>query len=63
MPPCTSYWTVASFHAVVVIGLDDERVYVNDPYFTDAPKAISRDEFILAWSEQDYWYGVIRLAR
>jgi ABC-type bacteriocin/lantibiotic exporter with double-glycine peptidase domain len=58
----TSYWTVATFHALVVVGLDEELVYVNDPYFADAPKAIPHAEFILAWLEQDYRYGVIRLA-
>lgn len=57
-----SYWNVETFHAVVVVGLDDEVVYVNDPYFDDAPKEVERDEFILAWLEQDFWYVVVRLA-
>lgn len=57
----TSYWNVTTFHAVVVVGIDEDRVYVNDPYFDDAPKAIQQAEFILAWLEQDFWYGVIRL--
>jgi ABC-type bacteriocin/lantibiotic exporter with double-glycine peptidase domain len=57
-----SYWRYTTFHAVVVVGLDDEFVYVNDPYFDDAPQAVPRGEFILAWLEQDYWYAVIRLA-
>lgn len=58
-----SYWRHTTFHAVVVVGLDEEFVYVNDPYFDDAPQAAPREEFILAWLEQDYWYGVIRLAK
>ncbi|MFN8492248.1 MAG: cysteine peptidase family C39 domain-containing protein [Caldilineaceae bacterium] len=57
-----SYWATATFHAVVVVGLDDEIIYVNDPYFADAPKEVPRGEFTLAWLEQDYWYAVIRLA-
>ena len=57
-----SYWTVAAFHAVVVIGLDEEFVYISDPYFADAPKEVPRAEFTLAWLEQDYWYAVLRLA-
>lgn len=57
-----SYWTTAAFHAVVIVGLDDEYVYVNDPYFADAPILVPRAEFLLAWLEQDYWYAVIRLA-
>ncbi len=42
-------------------GLDDELIYLHDPYFPDAPKEVQRDEFLLAWLEQDYWYAVIRL--
>ncbi|MCB0128153.1 MAG: C39 family peptidase [Caldilineaceae bacterium] len=57
-----SYWRVTTFHAVIITGLDEEFVYLNDPYFGDAPKEVSRDEFILAWLEQDFWYVVIRLA-
>jgi ABC-type bacteriocin/lantibiotic exporter with double-glycine peptidase domain len=57
-----SYWIIATFHAVVVVGLDEEFVYISDPYFSDAPKEVPRDEFVLAWLEQDYWYSVIRLA-
>jgi ABC-type bacteriocin/lantibiotic exporter with double-glycine peptidase domain len=57
-----SYWQSTTFHAVVVVGLDEEFVYVNDPYFVDAPKEVPHGEFILAWLEQDYWYAVIRLA-
>ena len=56
-----SYWTVPTFHAVVVTGLDNELIYLHDPYFPDAPKEVQRDEFLLAWLEQDYWYAVIRL--
>jgi len=57
-----SYWEITTFHAVIVTGLDDEFVYLNDPYFDDAPKEVPRGEFILAWLEQDFWYVVIRLA-
>jgi ABC-type bacteriocin/lantibiotic exporter with double-glycine peptidase domain len=57
-----SYWNVAAFHAVVVVGLDEEFVYVNDPYFSTAPLQVPRDEFALAWLERDYWYALIRLA-
>lgn len=57
-----SYWMVPTFHAVVVTGLDDELIYLHDPYFADAPKEVRRDEFLLAWLEQDYWHAVVRLA-
>src|SRR5262245_11098177 len=31
------YWAEESDHAVIVIGLDDELIYLNDPVFPDAP--------------------------
>ena len=35
----------------------------NDPAFPTAPQTISRDAFMLAWSDFDYLYSVIRLLR
>jgi len=54
-----SYWTQATDHAVVVVGLDEQTVYVNDPYFDQAPQGIPLAEFILAWLEKDYRCAVI----
>jgi hypothetical protein len=51
----------ATDHAVVVVGLDDQQVYVNDPDFAQAPQVIERNEFLLAWSDRDYAYAVIGL--
>jgi hypothetical protein len=51
----------ATDHAVVVVGLDDDNVYVNDPDFAQAPQVIEINEFLLAWLEQDYAYAVIGL--
>ena len=53
------YWSYATSHAVVVVGIDDDNVYLNDPYFEKAPQRVSHDEFLLAWSEFDYTYAVI----
>ena len=54
------YWTEApTYHAVVVIGFDDQMLYVNDPFMDTAPQVIHEDEFILAWSEHDYRYALI----
>lgn len=55
-----SYWERETAHAVVVVGMDARTVYLNDPAFLDAPKAISRLEFLLAWSDFDMLYAVIR---
>jgi len=53
------YWSEATFHAVVVVGMDDEHVYVNDPAFEQAPQSITWGDFDLAWSEQEYYYAVV----
>src|SRR5690349_6037455 len=39
------YWDDSTSHAVVVVGIEDDRIYVNDPAFADAPRAIAIDEF------------------
>jgi len=36
--------------------------FVNDPAFDDAPQVIPLEHFLLAWSEFDYEYAVIRRA-
>lgn len=58
-----SYWSVDTFHVVVLIGIDEESVYLNDPYFEAAPQRVSIGEFLLAWLEQDYYYAVIGLTQ
>ena len=65
--PCTvlvqtgelPYWDESSDHAVVLTGLDDEFVYLNDPAFLEAPIRVSRGEFDLAWLEKDEVYAVL----
>lgn len=49
-----SYWEIDTAHAVVIIGIDAQEVYLNDPVFEDAPKVIPVDELMLAWSSFDY---------
>ncbi|MBX3058239.1 MAG: C39 family peptidase [Anaerolineae bacterium] len=53
------YWDYSTDHAIVVVGIDDATIYVNDPYFTQAPIAVSRGDFELAWLERDYYYALI----
>ncbi len=55
-----SYWQVDTPHAVVVIGMTEETVIVNDPAFDNAPVRVPVDEFLLAWCEFEYKYAVIR---
>jgi predicted double-glycine peptidase len=54
------YWDEDTSHVVVVIGIDETTVFVNDPAFKDAPQSIPIDDFLLAWSEFDYRYAIIQ---
>jgi len=47
------YWTESTRHAVVVVGLDDEHAYLNDPAFESAPQKVSLNGFLAAWIEMD----------
>jgi len=55
------YWTEDTGHAVVIVGMDADSVYVNDPAFDQAPQRVSHDELLLAWLDFDYDYAVITL--
>lgn len=44
-------------HAVVVVGLDDKHVYLNDPDFPNAPIEASHGDFGLAWLGRDELYA------
>ncbi|MBE7469330.1 MAG: hypothetical protein HS114_09375 [Anaerolineales bacterium] len=54
-----AYWTYSIDHAVVVVGFDENTIYLNDPAFETSPQAVSVTEFELAWMEFDYRYSVI----
>ena len=56
-----SYWNEATGHAVVVVGFDQNQIYLNDPNFPDAPKVISAAEFELAWIDIDQFYALVQL--
>lgn len=53
------HWQVEDAHAVVLVGLTSDTVYLNDPAFDAAPQTAPLDHFLLAWSELDYEYAVI----
>lgn len=54
------YWNdISSHHAVVVVGMDQESIYLNDPELTFAPVKVSLGDFDLAWLEQDEFYAVL----
>jgi len=55
------YWSSATNHAVVVVGTDAEHLLVNDPAYSEAPIAVSIDDFELAWLNCEYMCAVIRI--
>lgn len=56
------YWEETADHAIVVVGLDNEQAYLNDPDTSTAPQPVSIPDFELAWLEKDYLFAVIQLA-
>lgn len=46
------YLAADSLHAVVVVGVDEENVYFNDPLRAEHPIILSIDRFHPAW---EYW--------
>ncbi|MBN1887789.1 MAG: C39 family peptidase, partial [Thermoflexales bacterium] len=54
-----AYWSTATNHAVVLVGLEGDDVLVNDPAFPSAPQRIPRDDFELAWLNSDNACAII----
>jgi hypothetical protein len=52
-----------TIHALVVGGVTDDGIHVNDPVFADAPRVVSRREFSLAWSELDHLAAILTVKR
>ena len=53
------YWNSNEKHAVVVVGIDDNYVYLNDPAFPTPAIPVSHGDFDLAWLEWDELYAVL----
>jgi len=54
------YWEgVQLQHAVVVVGIDENYVYLNDPAMDYSPIQVSIGDFDLAWFNQEERYGVL----
>ena len=54
------YWNKNSAHAVVVVGYEEDGLWVNDPKHPDAPKKIMEKAFMEAWDLFEY-FGVVIL--
>ncbi len=52
-------WEEDTDHAVVVVGMDEENIYLNDPAFARAPTPVTHGDFDLAWLERDEYYAVL----
>ncbi|MBK8050377.1 MAG: hypothetical protein IPK16_26700 [Anaerolineales bacterium] len=46
-------------HAVLVVGIEHQALYLHDPALPDGPTAVSIDDFLLAWQEMDNRYAVL----
>ena len=53
------HWLDNTSHAVVLVGYDETTVFLNDPAFDEAPQSVAWNEFMLAWSEQDFMCAFI----
>ena len=53
------YWDSDVRHAVVVVGLDPNSVYINDPQLETGPRQVAIGDFDLAWLEHDERYAIL----
>ncbi len=54
-----SYWAETTGHAVVVVGLENDLISLNDPACDEAPQKIAVAEFELAWLDLGQFYAII----
>jgi uncharacterized protein YvpB len=54
-----SYWQETTQHAVVIVAIDEQYIYLYDPFFSSAPQTITHLEFELAWDEMDNTFACI----
>jgi ABC-type bacteriocin/lantibiotic exporter with double-glycine peptidase domain len=55
------YWSTSTNHAVVIVGLDAQDVFLPDPAFEADVQVVPRGDFELAWLECDNLYTMITL--
>lgn len=55
-----AYWNENVAHAVVVVGLDNEQIYLHDPSLDSGPNTVDIPSFMLAWSDLDYYCATLR---
>jgi ABC-type bacteriocin/lantibiotic exporter with double-glycine peptidase domain len=55
----TEFLPYTTDHAVVVVGIEDDDILLNDPAFAQHPVRVTKLEFELAWMEFDYRYCML----
>lgn len=50
-------------HAIVVVGLDSQTIYLMDPAINNGPTSTPIGDFILAWDEMDNYYAILTKQR
>jgi ABC-type bacteriocin/lantibiotic exporter with double-glycine peptidase domain len=56
------YWQAKCLHALVVVGIEEQSVWVHDPALATAPTAIPRDEFLAAWGEVAQLAALVKIS-
>ena len=54
------YWSHDEPHAVVVLGIHESTVYLDDPAIDDAPQSVDAESFSRAWWRSENRIAVIR---
>lgn len=55
-----TYWQgQVTQHAVLLVGMDKQTIYLLDPAKTQKVVKVSIDEFLLAWDEMEFAFAVI----
>jgi uncharacterized protein YvpB len=55
-----AYWQgQVAQHAVLLVGMDEQTIYLLDPAKTQKVVTIAIDEFMLAWDEMEFAFAVI----
>jgi predicted double-glycine peptidase len=55
-----AYWERRTAHAIVVVGINNQLVFLHDPDLPRGPIAVNQADFDLAWLNRDEEYALIQ---